>query len=242
MADSEVQKDLTWVQKHERLFLAVIAGFVLWFSIGRIDTLIANHDHANLQQAQVAAQVQQEKNDALAQQMAQHDADVKALDEKIQARDEQLTQLQAQLVAALTKQQATDSAMTTPEIAQRWQQLVPDATVKPVPAGGVSLTDAGAHATVAELEKVPVLTQQLSATNEALSNAQTLLTAEGQQVSDRDALITGLRAKAGDDAKVCAAQIATVKAEARRSKRRWFVAGYVAGWLSRQAVKTYTGF
>jgi len=49
--------------------------------------------------------------------------------------------------------------------------------------------------------------------------------------------VGSLRLQLGDDAKVCSAQIATVKAAARRSKRRWFYAGLVAGFIGRQLIK-----
>jgi hypothetical protein len=229
-----------YIKTHERLALFVFASIALWFAIGKIDTLLANHDHANLQQAQVVAQVQQEKNEAIAKQMAQHDAEIEALNAKLEARDAQLTQIQAQLVTALTKQQAVDKTMTPTELIQRWNTLVPEAGAAVTP-NGVTLPSEGARATVIELEKAPILQQQLDAKDEQLSNAQTLLKAEGQQVSDRDVLIVGLQAKSVDDAKVCETRIAVVKADARRSKRKWFIVGFVAGWVSRQVVKTYTG-
>jgi hypothetical protein len=118
--------------------------------------------------------------------------------------------------------------------------LVPEAGAAVTPSG-VSLPSEGARATVIELEKAPVLQKELDAKNEQLTNAQAMLAAEGQQVVDRDGLIAGLRAKAVDDSKVCNAQISVLKVEARRSKRRWFVIGYIAGFLSRQAIKSYTG-
>ncbi len=239
--ETKIKADLSWLQRHERLVLAVVAGLVLWFAIGKVDTLLVNHDRAATEQAKIVAAVQQEKNDATAKLMAQHDADTAALNAKLEARNAQLQQVQIELVTALSKQQKTDAAMSTPEIAQRWEQLVPAVTVSPSTAGGVTLTDAGAHATVAELEKSPVLTQQLEAKTEELANAKSLLVAEGQQVTDRDVLITGLRASAVDDAMVCATELATVKATARQGKRRWFYAGMVVGWLGRQALKTYGG-
>lgn len=239
--ETKIKADLTWLQKHERLVLAVIAGVALWFAIGKIDTLLINHDRAVTQQAQIVAQVQQEKNDATAKLIAQHDADTAALNAKIEARDAQLQQLQVTLVTALSKQQQVDKTLTPTELTNRWNTLVPEAGVS-ITNGQATLPDSGARATVIELEKAPVLTQQLAASTEELTNAQSLLAAEGQQVTDRDALITGLKAKAVDDSKVCTDQIATVKAEARKSKRHWFYAGVVVGWLGRQALKTYTGY
>jgi hypothetical protein len=229
-----------YLKAHERLVLTFFAGLILWFALGKVDTLLINHDRAMTQQAQIVAQVQQEKNDATAKLIAQHDADTAALNAKIEARDAQLQQLQVTLVTALSKQQQVDKTLTPTELTQRWNTLVPEASASSA-NGQVTLPDSGAVATVVELEKAPVLQQQLTAETEELKNAQSLLAAEGQQVSDRDVLITGLQAKAVDDAKVCTAQIATVKAEARRSKRRWFIIGYVAGFVSRQFIKTETG-
>src|SRR5580698_3425438 len=88
----KVTTELSWLQKHERLVLTAIVGLIVWFTLGKIDTLLINHDNANLQQAKVAAQVQQEKNDALAQQVAQDKAQFDALASKIEARDSQLQQ------------------------------------------------------------------------------------------------------------------------------------------------------
>lgn len=230
-----------YLKAHERLLVVVLLLLSSWFALGKIESMVAAHDNANLQQAKVVSAVQQEKNDATAKLIAQHDADTAALNAKIEARDAQLQQLQVTLVTALSKQQQVDKTLTPTELTNRWNVLVPEAGVS-ITNGQATLPDSGARATVIELEKAPVLTQQLAASTEELTNAQSLLAAEGQQVTDRDALITGLKAKAVDDSKVCTDQIATVKAEARKSKRHWFYAGVVVGWLGRQALKTYTGY
>jgi len=239
--EAVLKSELSWLQRHERLVLAVVAGLVLWFGIGKIDTLISNHDHANLEQSKVAAAVQQEKNDALAKQVAQDKAEYEALAAKIEARDAQLQALQVQLVSALTKQQAADRTMTPTELTQRWNVLVPEAGAAVAPTG-VTLPAEGARATVIELEKAPVLTKQLEAKNEELTNAQSLLKAEGQQVSTLNDRVAGLQTQATLDAKVCTDQIAVVKADARKGKRHWFYAGMVVGFIGRQIIKTYTGF
>lgn len=231
---------LKWIEAHERLLLVAVAGVVLWFGISKLDTLIANHDHAALQQAQVVAQVQQEKNDALAKQVAQDRADYQALSAQVQARDAQLVQLQAQLVATLAQRQKTDASLPPTELVNRWSTLVPQAKPVVTPTG-VTLDNSGTVATVQELEKAPVLSQQLSIANEKLENADKLVTAEGQQITTLGTLVEGLQTKATDDAKVCVAQIAVVRAEARKSKRRWFLVGFVAGFVSRQVIKVYTG-
>ncbi len=238
---TKIKSDLSWLQRHERIILALIAGVVLWFAIGKIDTLIANHDHANLQQAQVAAAVQEEKNQALAAQIAQQAAEYKALAEKVEAQNAALEQANVNLATALTKQQKTDAALPPTELVARWNTLVPAAGSTVTPEG-VTLPSTGAVATVQQLEKVPVLAAQLDNEIAIESGMQKLLDASEGRVVTLNDQVTGLKTQAVLDAKVCSDQIAVVKADARKSKRKWFIVGYIAGFLSRQYLKSATGF
>ena len=238
---TKLKADLTWIQKHERIILALVGGLVLWFAIGKIDTLIANHDHANLQQAQVAAAVQEEKNQALAAQIAQQAAEYKALAEKVEAQNAALEQVNVNLATALTKQQKTDAALPPTELVARWNTLVPaaGATVSP---NGVFVGSQGAGTTVQQLEKVPVLAAQLDNEIAIESGTQKLLTSSEGRVVTLNDQVTDLKTQAVLNAKVCTDQIAVVKADARKSKRKWFIVGYIAGFLSRQYIKSATGF
>jgi hypothetical protein len=226
---------------HERLVLAVIAGLVLWFAIGKVDTLIANHDNANLQQAKVVAQVQQEKNTALAAQVAQQAAQYKELADKVQTQNAQLEQANVALVAALTKQQKVDATLPPSELVARWNTLVPQAGATVTP-NGVTLPSVGAVATVQQLELVPVQQQELVAAQAEVKNDLGLISAGNADIATLNLRIDGLNLQLGDNAKVCQDQIAVFKAEARKKSRRWFLIGYVAGFLSRQYIKTATGF
>jgi hypothetical protein len=225
-----------YLKAHEHLLIVVILVVLSWFSFGKIENIVAAHDNANLQQAKIVAQVQQDKNDALAKQVADQKATYEALYAQVSARDSQLQQLQVTLVTALTKQQAADKVLTPPALVARLNTLVPTAgaTVQP---NGVLLPEQGAVSTVVELEKVPVLTQQLATSSEELSDANKLVAAEGNQVTALNAEVVGLQAAAVDQTKVCSARVALVKAEARKSKRRWFYAGVVVGFIGRQLIK-----
>ena len=238
--EAVIKNDLSWLQRHERLCLAVIAGLVLWFAIGKIDTLIVHHDAALLSQAQVVAKTQQDKNDALAQQVATDKAAFDTLNAQVQARDAQLLQLQAQLVATLAQRQKTDASLPPSELVNRWATLVPLAKPTVTPTG-VAMDTPSAVATVQQLEIIPVQQQEINNAQEELDNANKLVTAGVTRVSDLTAQVTGLQAKAVDDAKVCTEQIATVKATARKSKLHWFEAGYVAGLVTRGVITLLTG-
>ena len=240
MSDSEVVKVESWLKTHERLVLAIIAGLVLWFAIGKIDKLIQNHDNANLQQAKVVAQVQQEKNEALAAQVAQQAADMSKLQAQAQAQTAALEQERTVLLAALAQRQKTDASLPPSELVNRWYTLVPQAKPTVMP-NGVALDNAGAVATVQQLELVPVQQKELVEIQQEKLSLQGLLTASAGQVATLNTLVAGKDVLLADNAKVCDARVKVVQAEARRSKRRWFVVGYVAGFLSRQAIKTYLG-
>jgi hypothetical protein len=238
--EAKIKADLSWLQRHERLVLAVIGGLVLWFGVGKIDTLIQNHDHAALQQAQVVAAVQQEKNQALAAQVAEQAAEYKALADKVNAQNAALEQANVNLANALIKQQHTDAGLPPTELVARLNTLVPNANAS-ITNGQTTLPQSGTVAVVQQLEQVPVLTTQLQNKGTELDNAQKLLGTSQGQVTTLTEQVTGLQVKAVDDAKVCAAQIAVVRADARKSKRRWFYAGVVVGFVGRQILKTYTG-
>ena len=217
---------------HEKLILALVAAGVLWVAIGKVDTLIQHHDNANLKQAQVIAAQEASKNAAIAAQVASDKAAFDALQAKLQAQDAALVQANVALATALTKQQKTDATLPTTDLVARWNALVPQAAAS-VNNGQVTLPNTGAVATVQQLERIPV--QQETITNEQtlVANGNALAVAQTKQVTDLTDQVAGLKLQSVDDAKVCQAQIAVVKADARRSKRRWFIAGFVAGIATR---------
>jgi hypothetical protein len=232
---------IKWIEAHERLLLMAVAGIVLWFGIGRIDTLIQNHDNANLQQAKIVAVAQADKTQALAVQAAQQAAQFQALTDKVQAQNAALIVANTELATALAKQQKTDATLPPNELVDRLNTLVPQADAS-VTATGVALPEAGAVATVQQLELVPVQQQKLVNVQTELTNAQSLLTAEGQQVSTLTAEVGSLNLQLGDNAKVCTARVKVETDKIKKTRRKWFLIGFVAGWVSRQAVKTYTGY
>ena len=230
----------SYVEKHEKMVLLAIAGLVLWFGIGKIDALIANHDNANLQQAKVAAQIQADKVAAVAEQVQQQAQQYQILATKLDSQNAALVAANTQLATALAQRQKTDASLPPTELANRWAVLVPQA--KPtVTATGLAVDTPGAIATVQQLEQVPVLSTQLGNERTQLGNTQALLTAEGGQVTTLNTEIGSLNVQLKDNQVVCNQQIAVVKALAAKSKRRWFYAGVVVGFIGRQLIKTYTG-
>ena len=232
---------LKWIEAHERLLLVAVAGVVLWFGIGRVDSLIARHDNANLQQAQIVAQAQADKTAAIAEQVAQQSAQYQALADKVQVQNAALVQANTELATALAKQQHTDSTLPPSDLVARWNTLVPQAGATVV-TDGVLLPEQGAVSTVQALEQTPVLQKQLGNTQDELKNAQGLLTASNGQVITLNTEVGALRVQIVDNSKVCDARVKVESDRVRKARRRWFVIGYVAGFLSRQYIKSAIGF
>lgn len=229
-----------YLKAHEKLVLTLFFGAILYFAIGKVDALLAHHDSAVLQQAQVTLQSQQSKDAALAAQATQQAAQFQALAEKVQAQNAALEQANVTLATALARQQHTDATLPPTELVARLNTLVPQASATVTPTG-VALPLPGAVATVQQLELVPVQQQELVNERTQLGNTQGLLTASTGQVATLNQEITGLRLENVDEAKVCTAQIAVVKAQAAKRSRFWFKVGFALGFITRQALPIPTG-
>jgi hypothetical protein len=205
-----------------------------------------------LKQAQIVAQQQATQDAALAQQatqnaavVAQDKAQLQALSDKVTAQNASLVAANTALATALTKQQKTDASLPVPALVDRWAQLAPGTNFAGAITSGnnVEVTPSNALATVQQLEKVPVLTQQLAnETAEKLAD-DTLIAKQNTSISDLNtqvgtlnASIVGLNKQIVDNNTVSQDQIKLIKAEASKSKRRWFIIGFITGFISRQLI------
>lgn len=229
--------------KHHETLIIIVLGFLLfWLVSGRIENIVAAHDNNNLNtvKAELAAQVDADKKTA--DLVAQQAADMKALNAKVLAQDAALAQANRALATALMQRQQTNNNLPLPELAARWSVLVPGAAGITFDGSHLLVDSASSHATVNELEKVPALAAQLANETKIVDNTNTLLSSANGQVVTLNTLVAGKDAelKKADDQ--CKADIKVVKDAARKSNRRWFIGGFVAGFMSRQAIKTYFGF
>ena len=224
-----------YVKLHERLIGLVLAAAVIWGVSGKIESVVAKHDKSQETQAQIVANAQQSKDAALATQAAQQAEQYKELSDKVAAQNAALEQANITLATALAKQQHTDATLPPTELVARLNTLVPTASATVTPSG-IALPEAGAVSVVQQLEQVPVLTQELANSQAETKNDLSLLTASNAQVATLNTEVSGLRLEITDDKTVCQDQIKVVKADAAKSKRRWFLIGVVAGFLGRSAL------
>ena len=237
-----IETYIAFIKAHETILGLVLAAAVIWGVSGKVENIMYHHDNAAESQAQIVATAQAQKDAALATQAAQQAEQYKELSDKVAAQNAALEQANITLATALAKQQHTDDTMPLPELAQEWTKLVPGMAPNGItfaldPNGQITLTDDAAHKTVDQLEQVPVLTQELSNSKQSEQNTDTLLGASQKQVTDLNSEVSGLNLQLADNQKVCTAQIAVVKADAAKAKRRWFLTGLVLGFLGRSAIK-----
>jgi hypothetical protein len=242
----------TFLLDHERLIIIVLAAAVLLWGWGKYAQMRVDHDNALLKQAQIVAQQQADQNAVLAKQaqensvlIAADKAQLQALSDKMTAQNQQLVNANTALATALSKQQKTDASLPVPALVDRWAQLAPGTNFTGSISSGnnVEVTPSNALATVQQLEKVPVLTQQLANVTTEKANDDQLINQQNKSITDLNgqvgtlnASIVGLNKQIIDNGAVCQDQIKVVKAEAAKSKRRWFIIGFVTGFISRQLI------
>jgi hypothetical protein len=231
---------------HAHHNLLIVAALILfgWHFSGRVLDYLSLHYSAQYQkdvatlQAQVASNMQlAAQNAAQAAQNAKDAADYKTLAQQLAASNAQLATHEQATTQATVAQQATDKALPPPALATRWTDLAglqpTDITLTPA---GFGITPTGAITTVQALETIPELKSNLADETSKDSNdttqlaaAQALNTGLSSQTATSAKQITGLQAQITDAGKACDDKISIIKTNAAKSKRKWFVAGYVAG-------------
>lgn len=227
-ADATTAK--TWLQKHERIVLTalvLLAGS--WFGDHWLNVTAA-HDK---QQAAIAAQQldeQKTKDTQLAAQVTQLSSQYQTVVTQLTQENAQLTSKVQNRVTVLHDQVQTDQSLPLPDLGARWAQL---ANIAPADisasTAGITVTDTGARETVSQLEQVPVLQANLKDTQTIADNKQDELTKANAVVTAQTTQIAGLNTTITDDDKSCKADIASVKATARKGKFKSFLYGVGVG-------------
>jgi hypothetical protein len=228
---------IQFLKEHERLAIVVIIAALIWIGYGKVEGIIAAHDQSVLAQQKLITDAQVKQNAALAVQVQQDAANQQALQTKLETQNATLVQANVQLAATLTGRQKQDAALNIASLAARWNQLVPTANASAVATGDLQVSQAGGIATVQALEQVPVLRQELTNETAQKQNADQVIAQQTTSTTDLTKQVTGLNLQIVDQTKQCTDQIAVVRAQAAKSKRRWFIIGYIAGFMSKVLLK-----
>lgn len=226
-----IKRDYAWFTQHILLlaFIALLVGGAVY----GVDSIIARHDAATSDKFAVLLQQQTAQTKVLQQQMAADQAANDLRDAAYQKTIASLSQSIVQRDANAKKQTAVDATLDANAAAARLVQQTNAATGEITVAGSLVTMDLPiTRNVVADLDNLSRITGDLADTQGQLT-AQSSLTADAtQNLADAQKVIAAQNLQLADQTKSCTAQITTLKAAARKSKLRWFGAGYVAGFVS----------
>lgn len=224
-------REWSWLVQHAIFALSI--GCLVVMSIYVVDGIVAKHDAATASkdQAQLTAQVQQnheliveaQNRDAMLQQTITALTAANAqLSASQKARNVELS-LQAQSNATLSAQQAAD------RLTQQTKAAPDEITAS---NNDVTIDLPITRNIVTDLDTLPVVQSNLADTQKQLDNETQIATVAQNDVTAQKTEVIGLNKQITDAQKTCNAQIASVKADARKSKMKWFGLGFVAGFIT----------
>ena len=222
----------SWLKLHERLVCLTLVLLFGGFGVEKYCDLSAQRAAITASAtAQIAAKDAQNSL-ALAQQSAQTTAQFQALAQALSQQNAALNTAMAQRTAAVKTQMTVDSTLQPTALSERWHTLLP--TVQPTVGanGSLTVTNQEAHDTVAQLEQVPVLVQDLKDETTVATNLSTELTKQGAVVDACTAQVTGLKTQISADDIASKAEIASVKAQGRKNSIKWFKRGFGLGFIA----------
>lgn len=234
--ETVVKKELSWVT-HHLILVGVLIG-VLFAGVYGVEALIEKHDAEKAQQANIALQVvvdqvkkleqhQADNDAAVAQREAARDALIQSLVATIAKRDASL-QVQIQKNATLTAQQAAA------RISEQYKTQPGEVVAS---GDNVLVTLPIARTIVNTFDQLTACAANYSDLQKQLGVEQARTTDLKSQIADRDGTIVGKNTELDKQKSKYEADIALLKAQARKSKLKWFGAGVVVGFVGRQFVK-----
>jgi len=228
--EASVKQDLSWLQKHEKLILGILIILAIVFAFNKYIDHSAKVADEN---AAVSVQVlkeQQEVNKKLLDRMDVQDQRYESLVQEMNRRNVMLDNAIAYRNTNLNKQQSVNNTLPLSGLVVRWKTLlnIPESDITIQGSNGM-VTEAAARQTVNALEEIPVLKANLTDTETKLKNEQTKIAECNQVVASKDEVIEGQKKEIAATKDNADKQVAKVKADARKSKRSWFVRGVVVG-------------
>ena len=210
----------------------ILYGIAILFALGltyAIESKIADRADQKYQDLKTLSDQKDATNAQFQKQITDQMAQLAMQNSQLQAANVQQNALVSSLIGQLKANKTKDATLPPTDLAARIQTLAPGGTVT-VLADGYKLDQPEAVSVAQALEEAPILQQQYDADQKVIDNDTIIiendvkaLNAEKQShKSDVDAIQAKL-----DTANQ---EIKTVKADARKSKFRWFLAGVITGF------------
>lgn len=220
-----------FLKSHEKLLIWLLCLIFATFATSRfLGWLVARDAHkADIAHAILAAQVAQSQTQTMAD--AQAESQYKSLVSQLMASNASLSAAVSNRDLATQHQTMADASMQPPQLANRWTQLLAIAPSEVTPsASGYAVSPSAATSTMAELEANPTLKADLADSRTMAGNGV-------KQIASLTSLNAGLQTQITDDGsvlaatnKACEADKATLRAQARKGKLKWFIIGFASGF------------
>lgn len=242
VSPSELSKISKYVLAHEKILVIVLvaaAGFVFTVKI---------LNYMDRRDIRLAA-VEHEKLTTIVQTAAATDNSNKEAAAKYAILEAQLKLMQGQLDTAMATrdkqekaQEVADRALPLPDLGKRWVALVnvPPAEIA-VTSSGFNVNQHAAQETVVALEKVPQLQGDLKDMTSKYMNEATDLVALGDLNTGLHTQIDQLNKVVVQTNATCEADKNLIRADARKSKLHFLLAGIGIGYFLRMVTSHATG-
>lgn len=224
-----IAPELTWLQKHERLLLGTLVLVVaLWLGNKYINhaASVADAKSAAVQQQLV---LDKQQLDALQATYAQDRTTLLSQIQQLVTANGALTKSVTDSEAALARAKAAVPAMNPTQLSQTWQQEIQLPNVAPAPNGSYVVGQAEAVATVQKLETADALASQKKDLQQEVANDQKRIEDLNKLNGEQAGLVLQSSKQLVDADKACTLKVDAVKADARKSKRNWFIGGLSTG-------------
>jgi hypothetical protein len=229
--EAEVKKTWTFLVDPGHLLLLLlllIAGFV---SVYEYDSRRAIQADNRATLAEQKSQLQDKTNNAYQDQVT---STLHSLSESNGALTQQLAALNATSTlrnSSLTKAQMEVPTMSSTQLSNDWETFINVPHSISETQGGFIVNDQAAIATVQQLEEVPVLKSDLADETTSLQESQKQYGNEVQALSLEESAHNKDNATCTTDKKSLSDNLNKAKADAKKSKFKWFFAGVVAGFI-----------
>lgn len=210
------------------VILAASGLLLTWKIIAHYDKV--DKDQADLAKVQVQADIQ--KAQLQANQTKTDTTDLQSKINQLVASNNNLRAGLADLQSKLLSQRKQDDNLSLSDLSTRWSMLtgVPGSEFQPNPTG-IQVSAAGSHATVNQLEELPVVQQELKLSQDNSSKKDDTIASQQKVITDAQAELTTCKKTVSDQEDSCKKQITELKASERKRNLIYSVISFALGWI-----------
>jgi hypothetical protein len=229
---TSAETDLTWLRGH--LLALVVVGALIFGGVYGVESLVARHDATTESKWTTILKNQTDQNTLLQTQITADEARSAAIQTQLLAMNAQLSAARntrdTQTAVAVKQVPTLSAEQTAQSLTQQTGANVGEITAS---SDTVILDLPIAHVLLSDALLVPTVQADNKDLATELANETTIANNAVADVAAQKKLVLGLEDQITTTAKVSAAEIKTLKAQARRSKLRWFLSGVIVGFIGR---------